>query len=181
MSGTGQALDNMLFLCMYEKNPLVRQLKEGTDITKHRFQIHQKCLVLSIMPLTEINIAEGQSGAFKRTFMDSVHAALVECLAIPENDKNIRLKEFDPVLFDSKPPYKYFIEITLFLGRKPETKKKLYQTIVQTLKGALDIDPLEVFILLKEQPLENWGIRGGIPANEVDLGFAIDPLAGAKS
>lgn len=128
------------------------------------------------MPLTEINMSEGQSRTFKRIFMDSVHSALVQCLALPEYDKNIRLKEFDPEFFDSKPPYKYFIEINLFLGRKAETKKNIYQTIIQTLNDALNIDPQEVFILLKEHPLENWGIRGGIPAHEVDLGFAIDPL-----
>jgi hypothetical protein len=29
-------------------------------------------------------------------------------------------------------------------------------------------------IVLLEPPLENWGIRGGRPASEVDLGFKID-------
>lgn len=129
------------------------------------------------MPVTEINMAEGRSRTFKRTFMDSVQRALVQCLIIPENDKNMRLKEFDPEFFDSKPPYKYFIEINLFLGRKAETKKKLYQTIIQMLQESLQIEPVEVFIILKEHPLENWGLRGGIPGHEVDLGFAIDPTS----
>jgi phenylpyruvate tautomerase PptA (4-oxalocrotonate tautomerase family) len=30
-----------------------------------------------------------------------------------------------------------------------------------------------VFIVLNEIPLDNWGIRGGIPASEVDLGFKV--------
>jgi hypothetical protein len=28
--------------------------------------------------------------------------------------------------------------------------------------------------MLNEQVLENWGIRGGIPADEVQLGFKVD-------
>jgi len=31
-----------------------------------------------------------------------------------------------------------------------------------------------VFIVLNEQPRENWGIRGGIPASEIGLGFKVD-------
>jgi hypothetical protein len=29
-------------------------------------------------------------------------------------------------------------------------------------------------IILLEPPMDNWGIRGGKPASEVDLGFKID-------
>jgi phenylpyruvate tautomerase PptA (4-oxalocrotonate tautomerase family) len=35
----------------------------------------------------------------------------------------------------------------------------------------LGIAPSDVFIVVLEPPLENWGIRGGVPASEVDLGF----------
>jgi phenylpyruvate tautomerase PptA (4-oxalocrotonate tautomerase family) len=28
-----------------------------------------------------------------------------------------------------------------------------------------------ITIVIHESPLENWGIRGGRPASEVDLGF----------
>ena len=128
------------------------------------------------MPLTKINIPSGSSREFKRKFMDSIHKSLITCLEIPDNDRNMRLQEFDPEFFDTKAPYQYFIEITLFIGRKPETKKKLFTTIVTTLREDLKIDPLTVFILLNEQPLENWGIRGGKPANEIDLGFKINPM-----
>jgi hypothetical protein len=33
----------------------------------------------------------------------------------------------------------------------------------------LGIGPMDVFIVIYESPLENWGIRGGVPASEVDL------------
>ncbi len=32
----------------------------------------------------------------------------------------------------------------------------------------------DIMIVLHEAPLENWGIRGGRPASEVDLGFKIE-------
>jgi phenylpyruvate tautomerase PptA (4-oxalocrotonate tautomerase family) len=35
----------------------------------------------------------------------------------------------------------------------------------------LGIQATDIFIVLHEPPLENWGIRGGVPASEVDLGF----------
>jgi phenylpyruvate tautomerase PptA (4-oxalocrotonate tautomerase family) len=78
------------------------------------------------MPVTEINIAKGNDKRFLRQLIDCVHSVLVQIIEIPQNDKNIRLKEFEPDFFDTKEPYKIFIEITLFSGRTIETKKELY-------------------------------------------------------
>jgi hypothetical protein len=36
------------------------------------------------------------------------------------------------------------------------------------------IDGYDIMIVLLEPSLDNWGIRGGRPASEVDLGFKID-------
>lgn len=36
------------------------------------------------------------------------------------------------------------------------------------------IEGNDIMIVLHEVPLENWGIRGGKPASEVDLGFKVD-------
>lgn len=52
-------------------------------------------------------------------------------------------------------------------------KRRLYQEIVRRL-GALGIAPGGVFIVLHEPPLVNWGLRGGQPACELDLGFRLD-------
>jgi len=54
-----------------------------------------------------------------------------------------------------------------------EAKRKLYQTIVQNLQK-LDIQTSDVLIVLNEPLLDNWGVRGGVPASEIDLGFKID-------
>ena len=62
----------------------------------------------------------------------------------------------------------------MFKGRTKQTKKKLFESIVKKLEGELKIDPKTICIVLNEQPLENWGIRGGIPADEIQLGFVVE-------
>ncbi|MES2031978.1 MAG: hypothetical protein V4477_22595 [Pseudomonadota bacterium] len=40
--------------------------------------------------------------------------------------------------------------------------------------AVLGVPELEIKIVLNEQPLENWGVRGGVPASEIELSFKID-------
>lgn len=101
--------------------------------------------------------------------MDSVATVL----QLPENDRNIRLIEYKPEFFSLKKPYEILIEISLFKGRTTATKKLLYQTITENLQE-IRIKKEQIFILLNEQPLENWGVRGGIPASEIQLDFEVN-------
>ncbi|MBU2630337.1 MAG: tautomerase family protein, partial [Proteobacteria bacterium] len=61
----------------------------------------------------------------------------------------------------------------IFPGRSIEAKKTLYKLIFSELKklGYQDNDAL---VVLNEPNLDNWGLRGGISAREVDLGFSLD-------
>jgi len=61
----------------------------------------------------------------------------------------------------------------MFSGRSMGAKRALYQAIVRNL-AALDVPPHDIKITLIEIPPENWGLRGGMPASEIDLGFKID-------
>lgn len=126
------------------------------------------------MPVTEISIARGKDKVFLRQLIECTHSVLIKTLEIPEDDKNLRVIEFDPDLFYSKKPYEIFIQITLFKGRTIETKKALYQNIVQELDKKLSINPNTIFIILNEQPLENWGLRGGQIASDINIGFNIN-------
>lgn len=71
-------------------------------------------------------------------------------------------------------PCTYFtwIEIDCFVGRSIETKRKLYQQLIHHL-AQLGIPKDHVSILIRESQLENWGIRGGKAASDVDLGFDV--------
>jgi phenylpyruvate tautomerase PptA (4-oxalocrotonate tautomerase family) len=122
-----------------------------------------------IMPLVKIEILKGKSTEYKKELLEGIHRALVETLKIPENDRFQRLYELDYVNFQ-KPPERTgnitIIEISLFPGRSKESKKNLEES-----PGIMGYD---IMILLKEPPLHNWGIRGGLPADEVDLGFDVE-------
>ncbi|WP_446323536.1 tautomerase family protein [Acinetobacter sp. 1207_04] len=51
-------------------------------------------------------------------------------------------------------------------------KRTLYQSIIQNL-SALNIPHDHIKILVRELPTENWGIRAGQAACDVNLGFNI--------
>lgn len=61
----------------------------------------------------------------------------------------------------------------MFAGRSMDTKRRLYRAIVEGL-AVLDVPAADVLIVLHEPAMENWGIDGGTPASEVDVGFEVD-------
>ena len=128
------------------------------------------------MPLVKVSLLRGKSKEDKKALLDAIHAALVAAFKIPENDRNQRIFEFDPENFEipeGKTPNYILIEMDVFPGRSIEAKRKLYQTIVVSLQQQ-DIKANDVLIVLNEPQLDNWGLRGGVPASAIDLGFKID-------
>jgi 4-oxalocrotonate tautomerase family enzyme len=125
------------------------------------------------MPLVNIILEKGRSQEELFQIRDLVMDCVIESLHLPLDDRNIRITEYSHGYFIMKPPYEILVEIALFSGRTKDTKKKLFKNITQKLKDELGVDAQSIFILLNEQPAENWGIRGGRPADEVDLGFDV--------
>jgi phenylpyruvate tautomerase PptA (4-oxalocrotonate tautomerase family) len=127
------------------------------------------------MPLVRISLIKGLSPEKKKALSDEIHAALVESIKIPQTDFNRRIDEYAPGDWQL-PPGKtekfVLVEITMFPGRSKDAKRRLYKGIVRRLE-ALGVPPTDVMIVLTEPPLENWGVRGGIPADEVDIGFEL--------
>lgn len=128
------------------------------------------------MPITRIEVKRSWPPEMQQQFIEATHAAMVEALKIPQHDKLVRFVEHRPEHFvsplDTSENFT-FVEVSLFLGRSLEAKLKLYQGIVKRF-GELGIEPKDIRIVLYEVPLENWGIRGGVPASEVDLGFKVN-------
>lgn len=128
------------------------------------------------MPLVRIEVLKGRTAPQRQRLLDAVHAALVEAFGIPEDDRTQRLVEHDPENFEIDPGHseKYtLVEITAFPGRSPSAKRALYKALVRNL-GEAGVPADDVFIVMHEPPMENWGIRGGRSADEVDLGFRVD-------
>ncbi len=128
------------------------------------------------MPLVKIDVRKGRSPAEKAALLEAVHAALVEALKVPDGDRTQRLCEHAAEDFEIPPDKteRYtLIEIVMFPGRSLNAKRQLYRAIVRNL-APLGVAPSDVFIVLHEPPMENWGIRSGVPASEVNLGFTVD-------
>ena len=124
------------------------------------------------MPLATIEILEGRGAAEKRALLESLRDAIVAGLRVPESDVIVRIDELahEDVLLAAGVSRKLtIVNLRMFLGRSPETKRRLYQAIVQGL-APLGVPPDELQIVLHEPPLESWGIRGGVPASELELG-----------
>lgn len=128
------------------------------------------------MPLVKIEIIKGKSQEYKQALLDGIHDALVEAFKIPEDDRIQRLYELDRENFEAcgKSDHFTLIEIIAFPGRSLDAKRKLYQAIVRNLGGKPGIPALDIFIVLHEPPLDNWGIRGGQAASDAPPAFKLD-------
>ena len=115
------------------------------------------------MPVVKVSMLKGKTPEYKKTVLDSIHDGLVESIGIEDWDRFQRVEEFAKEDFE-KPDFKsddfMIIEISLFPGRSKELKGKLIETVAGNLKDRLSVDPSDVFILITEPPLENWGIGG---------------------
>ncbi|UJW85930.1 tautomerase family protein [Devosia sp. SL43] len=127
------------------------------------------------MPSTRVDIIKGWLGASRADFLEAIQQALVEGIRIPENDRDIRLTEYDPqdvLKAVGSSPRHTNIEITLFTGRTIEAKRRLYAALVSRL-APFGLQPADIKVTLIEVDRENWGLRG-LPASEIELGFKVD-------
>ncbi|HVY43328.1 MAG TPA: tautomerase family protein [Hyphomicrobiaceae bacterium] len=126
------------------------------------------------MPSTRITTgawARGQESAV----IEAVQAGLETGLKIPDWDRDVVLDirgDGTRIVPTGRSDHYTRVEIALFSGRSLEAKRRLYSAIVENL-SKLGVPKTEIKIILVEVPPENWGIRGGIPASEIDLGFDI--------
>ena len=115
------------------------------------------------MPLVKINLLKGKTDEYKKTIFDCVHQGLIEAFGISDWDRFQRIIEFDRSDFEApaeKSDNFMIIELTIFPGRTKEQKKSAIEIITSKLVKALSIAPEDVFIIINEPPLENWGMAG---------------------
>lgn len=116
-----------------------------------------------IMPLVKVEMLKGKSTQYKEKVLDCIHRGLVDSLQIEDWDRFQRITEYDRSDFEF-PPFKtgdfMIIELTLFPGRTKEQKAKAIEAVISNLSSRLSIAPSDVFIVINEPPLENWGMGG---------------------
>lgn len=130
------------------------------------------------MPSSVVEVRRVYTEIEEVAIIDAVHDALVSAFQIPPGDKHVRLVAHEPHRFSHAPhlesPELYtFVSIDCFAGRSIAAKRNLYAEIVQRL-SLLGIPSDHVTIVLRESAAENWGIRGGQAACDIDLGFDVN-------
>ena len=133
------------------------------------------------MPLVKVSLRDTNPAAAdsesKKKLFDILHTALVEIFKIPDFDRSQRLDNYstdDMEISTNRTPDSVLIEITVFPGRKTETKKKLYRRLADDISAGFGIPVNDISIVLYEPGLECWGIRGGQIASETDIGFDLN-------
>lgn len=126
------------------------------------------------MPHVTITTRQGRKAEQKKAILDGVHSALVEAFGIPDHD---RIQVYTEVARDNwDTPGReelVIVEIKAFAGRSLDAKRALYKAVVRNLEGA-GVESADVFIMVIDLPMENWGLRGGQAACDIDFGFKID-------
>ena len=129
------------------------------------------------MPKVLIEVRKKHSQVEEIALMDAVQSAISQAFHKPD-DINVALLVHEPHRFavpvmKSQPDRYTHISIDCIVGRSLATKRNLYRTIVDNLEG-LGIPKDHVKILLRENSKENWGIRSGQAACDVELGYEIE-------
>ena len=121
------------------------------------------------MPLVRIDLCQGTAAEHRKRISEGVHQAMVECLAVPPDDRFQVLTEHPPeeLIFSrsylgvTHSEHIIFIQITLSVGRRPQQKRKLFKRIAELLAASPGIRPEDLIINLVEVALENWSFGNG--------------------
>jgi phenylpyruvate tautomerase PptA (4-oxalocrotonate tautomerase family) len=130
------------------------------------------------MPSVLIEVRRQYTREQESGVMEAVHSALRDAFKIKASDRHVRFVVHEPHRFEcppdrEKPDYVTHVSIDALAGRSLDAKRNLYKAIVANLEP-FGIPPSHVKIALREIARENWGIRGGQAACDVDLGFKVE-------
>jgi hypothetical protein len=125
-----------------------------------------------------IEVRREYSEAEEVALIDAVHDAVVTGFQIPPQDRDVRLVVHAPHRFAcsprlTQPEYFTLVTIDCCAGRSIDAKRALYSQMIINLKP-FNIPADHVTILIRDHPTHNWGLRGGHPASDLDLGFNIN-------
>jgi len=121
------------------------------------------------MPLVRIAPRSGKSVAYRRAIADGIHRAMVEALAVPQQDRFQVISEHDADGLVYDPSYLgirrdddvVLVQITLSAGRKPTQKREFMARAAALLSDDPGLQPRNLFINLVEVAWENWSFGEG--------------------
>jgi 4-oxalocrotonate tautomerase len=121
------------------------------------------------MPLVRISIRQGTSPEYRQAIADGVHRAMVEALAVPEDDRFQLISEHDKndLVYDAgylgiqRSSQIVVVQITLSAGRKPGQKRAFFKRVSELLNQSPGVRAEDVLINLVETAWENWSFGNG--------------------
>lgn len=130
------------------------------------------------MPSAMIEVRWPYSPDEETRLMLAVHAAIVEAFQVSPVHRNVTLQVHAPHRFIGRtdcPEPERLTNISIFVlpGRSLAAKRRLYQLLVNALEP-FGIPKACVLIRLHELPPENFGVRGGLPVCDVELGYPLN-------
>ena len=122
------------------------------------------------MPLVRIDLAEGRDPATVALIGDTVHAALVATIDVPEHDRFQVITEHpqrdlvvDREYLDiARTDGAVLVQITLNAGRTLDQKRALYARIAEQLHVRAGVRTEDVLINLVEVAKEDWSFGNGV-------------------
>ena len=121
------------------------------------------------MPLTRIDLAEGQPAGYRQTIGEVVYDAMIETLGVPEGDRFQVITEHAAQNFIFDADYLgihrskdcVFIQVTLLSGRDAGQKSAFYKAIADGLHERLGMRHEDIVINLVENSREDWSFGNG--------------------
>lgn len=117
-----------------------------------------------------------QLNPIKHKLSDILHQCMQDVLGMPGDKRSHR--------FIPMPSEDFFkpggrsdaytvIEINMMAGRQPDTIRHLIKSIFRECEQGLGLAPIDVEIIVKEQPAHCWGFRG-LTGDEARLNYRVD-------
>lgn len=119
------------------------------------------------MPLVRISLRKGTSIEFRKAIGEGVHAAMVEALAVPSDDRFQVISEYplEGLIYDPRYVNRtdsiVIVQITFSFGRKPQQKRILFNSMAEILKAKPGLRPEDLLINLVEVNWENRSFENG--------------------
>ncbi|GEK73527.1 MULTISPECIES: tautomerase family protein [Halomonas] len=106
-----------------------------------------------------------------------IHGCMMDVFGLPEDKRAQRFMPMDAEDFfapGGRSDAYTVIEINMMAGRTTETQKALIKRLFADIEAELGIAPVDVEIILKEQPPHCWGFRGMTGDEVRDLTYRVD-------
>lgn len=122
------------------------------------------------MPLVRVDIPAGKPASYRKAVSESVHAAMVETINVPNDDRFQVITEHEASSLVVDPTYlgitrgadAILIQITLNEGRTVEMKQAFYKALADGLHQRAGIRREDIVVSLVEVKKENWSFGNGI-------------------